>query len=144
MMLIRELSGLKIVYSKPVIFINFEKKLCYLMTPGEYHYKENCYINELLNTTADPDVSVARVRVLPGEITEWHILDGITERYLILEGSGFAEVGNNPPEEVSEGAIVHIPPGIRQRINNSGESDLIFLAVCTPRFDHEKYLALEI
>ena len=122
--------------------MNFDEKLYRIMTPGEYQFKENCYITELLNTKTDPDVSVARARVLTGETTEWHLLDGITERYLILEGTGFAEVGNNPPEEVREGSVVHIPPGIRQRITNSGECDLIFLAVCTPRFDHEKYLAL--
>ncbi|MFA5817316.1 MAG: cupin domain-containing protein [Bacteroidales bacterium] len=111
------------------------------MTPKEYYFEENCYITELLNNPLDPAVSVARVRVLPHEKTKWHHLEGITERYLILEGVGFATVGDNPPEEVRESAIVHIPPGIRQRIANSGDNDLIFLAICTPRFDPGKYLA---
>ena len=55
----------------------------------EYFFEENCYITELLNTEADPDVSVARVRVLTGVTTQWHTLTGTTERYLILEGTGF-------------------------------------------------------
>jgi len=107
----------------------------------EYYFEENCLITELLNSDTDPDVSVARVRVLPGEVTEWHLLTGITERYLILEGTGMAETGDKAPVEVGEGAVVRIPPGIRQRISNTGRGDLVFLAVCTPRFEQEKYVA---
>jgi mannose-6-phosphate isomerase-like protein (cupin superfamily) len=106
----------------------------------EYFFGENCYITEMLNTEADPDVSVARVRVLPGVTTRWHLLNGITERYLILAGTGRAEVGDDAPIVVLPGERVNIPPGIRQRITNIGEGDLIFLAVCTPRFEVEKYL----
>lgn len=106
----------------------------------EYFFQENCYITELLNTEADPGVSVARVRVLPGVTTEWHSLSGITERYLILEGTGRAEVGYDEPSEVLPGDTVTIPPGIRQRITNMGAGDLIFLAVCTPRFLTERYV----
>jgi mannose-6-phosphate isomerase-like protein (cupin superfamily) len=110
------------------------------MKPLEYFFEENCFITELLNSADDPDVSVARVRVLPGAITEWHWLNGITERYLILGGTGFAEVGNAAEVEVHEGDIVCIPSGVRQRIRNHGPGDLVFLAVCTPRFDPLKYM----
>lgn len=110
------------------------------MVPAEYYFEENCFITELLNAADDPVVSVARVRVLPGEITGWHWLNGITERYLILGGTGFAQVGNDAEVEVGEGDTVCIPPGIGQRIRNSGTGDLIFLAVCTPRFEPEKYM----
>ena len=66
--------------------------------------------------------------------TRWHRLRGVTERYLILEGQGRVEVGELPTEDVGPGAVVLIPPGTRQRITNTGDADLIFLAVCTPRF----------
>jgi len=72
--------------------------------------------------------------VEPGVTTRWHRLRGVTERYLILAGRGRVEVGELPAEDVGPGAVVLIPPGIRQRITNTGEDDLIFLAVCTPRF----------
>ncbi len=105
----------------------------------EYFFEENCYITELMNTEADPDVSVARVRVLPGVTTQWHTLAGTTERYLMLEGTGFAEVGDDRPLKVYPGDTVTILPGMRQRITNIGAMDLIFLAVCTPRFVKENY-----
>jgi mannose-6-phosphate isomerase-like protein (cupin superfamily) len=112
------------------------------MAPSEYFFEENCYITELLNDPADPLVSVARVRVLPGESTKWHLLEGIVERYLILDGTGLAEVGDRV-EKVQAPDNVIIPPGVRQRITNKGTVDLIFLAVCTPRFVEAKYRSLE-
>lgn len=105
----------------------------------EYFFAEGCFIIEWWNAPADPDVSVARARVEPGTITRWHRLHGVTERYLILEGQGRVEVGDRPPETVEPGAVVSIPPGVRQRIANTGRADLIFLAICTPRFTPSCY-----
>ncbi len=110
---------------------------------SEYFFAEGCHITEWWNASADPDVSVARARVEPGVITRWHRLRGIVERYLILEGRGRVEVGDNPPEPVGPGAVVLIPPGVRQRIANLGEVDLLFLAVCTPRFSPAAYDDIE-
>ena len=53
------------------------------------------------------------------------------------------EVGDAPPEDIGPGAVVLIPPGVRQRIANTGDADLIFLAVCTPRFARVAYEDLE-
>ncbi|QID19330.1 cupin domain-containing protein [Nitrogeniibacter mangrovi] len=100
----------------------------------EYFFEEGCFITELLNTEADPLVSVARARVPVGVTTRWHVLDGIVERYLIEQGEGVVEVGTQPPQPVGAGDTVHIAPGLRQRIRNAGATDLVFLAVCTPRF----------
>jgi mannose-6-phosphate isomerase-like protein (cupin superfamily) len=105
----------------------------------EFYTSENCYITELSNTPDDPDVSIARARVAPGEITRWHWLRGTVERYYILSGAGRVEIGNLPPQEVNPGNIVLIPSMCRQRISNVGTGDLIFLAICTPRFSQEAY-----
>ncbi|HQU99496.1 MAG TPA: hypothetical protein PLV19_11460 [Nitrosomonas sp.] len=35
-----------------------------------------------------------------------------------------------------------IPPGVRQRITNSRQTDLIFLAISTPRFLLDAYVDL--
>ena len=86
----------------------------------EYFFAEGGFITEWWNSTADPAVSVARARVKPGVTTRWHRLRDVTERYLILEGRGRVEVGDVPPEEVGPGAGVLIPPGVRQRITNTG------------------------
>ena len=108
---------------------------------AEYWFDEGCYILELSNSEQDPAVSIARARVLPGHTTQWHALSGTVERYLILEGSGRVDVGERS-ESVAAGAVVLIPPACRQRISNTGEVDLLFLAICSPRFQRECYRAL--
>ena len=110
---------------------------------AEYFFKEGCYITELLNSADDPAISVAKARVEPGQTTRWHRLTDIAEHYLLVEGTGLAEVGDEPPREVAAEDVVVIPAGVRQRITNTGDSDLIFLAICTPRFVAEAYEDLE-
>ncbi len=106
---------------------------------AEFYTPEKCYIIELSNTPDDPDASIAQARVKPGVTTRWHRVVGTVERYVILEGRGRVQVGSLPPEDVSAGDVVLIPPSCRQRITNLGKADLIFLAICTPRFRQEAY-----
>lgn len=106
---------------------------------SEYWFEEGCWITELSNDADDPQLSVARARVAPGEITRWHALEGITERYVILSGRGRVEQGDEPPQSVEAGDVVVIAPGQAQRIGNTGQGDLEFLALCTPRFRPECY-----
>ncbi|MDO9105237.1 MAG: cupin domain-containing protein [Methylovulum sp.] len=108
----------------------------------EYYFDEGCFILELSNTPTDPEVSIARARVQPGVTTQLHRLSGVVERYVMLAGSGVVEIGGLPPQTVSEGDVVIIPPQCPQRITNSGSDDLIFLAICTPRFTHGVYEAM--
>jgi len=110
---------------------------------AEFYIPEKCYIIELSDTPDDPDASIARARVAPGVTTRWHRLTGTTERYVILEGSGRVEVGSLSPQDVNIGDVVVIPPSCRQRITNLGQGDLIFLAICTPRFRPELYEDIE-
>jgi len=111
-----------------------------LYTPAaEYYTGERCHINELSNIAADPAVSIAQARVEYGEVTRWHRLKDTTERYVILEGSGRVEVGSLPAQDVKRGDVVLIPPGCPQRIRNTGSDDLVFLAICSPRFRPEAY-----
>jgi mannose-6-phosphate isomerase-like protein (cupin superfamily) len=104
---------------------------------------EGCYILEAWNRSADQAVSIARARVRPGVTTRLHRLHGIAERYLVLEGVGRAEVGTLAPRVLTAGDVLFIPPGCPQRITNPGESDLVFLAVCTPRFVPAAYEDIE-
>ena len=110
---------------------------------AEFHTAEGCFINELSNTQDDPAVSIARARVAPGVTTRWHRVNGIAERYVILEGTGRVEVGSLAPQEIGPGDVVLIPPSCRQRIRNVAKKDLVFLAICTPRCVPEAYEALE-
>jgi len=84
-------------------------------------------------------LSIARARLAPGVTTRWHVLEGIAERYLVLEGTGRAEVGESLVADVGPGDIVIIPPDVRQRIENTGNRDLVFIALCTPPFERAAY-----
>ena len=109
----------------------------------EYYFDEGCFITELSNTPQHPDLSIARARVPVGVTTRWHRVKGTAERYVILDGRGRAEVGEQPPREVGPGDVVVIAASQRQRIANIGDKDLVFLAICTPRFERAAYEDLE-
>jgi mannose-6-phosphate isomerase-like protein (cupin superfamily) len=109
----------------------------------EYPTEERCHINELSNDADDAAASIAQARVGPGVTTRWHRLKGIAERYVIVSGRGRVEVGGLAPQDVGPGDVVLIPPLVPQRIANTGAEDLVFLAVCTPRFLPGAYEDLE-
>jgi mannose-6-phosphate isomerase-like protein (cupin superfamily) len=109
----------------------------------EYYTEERCFITELRKTSADPACSIARARVEPGVTTRFHFLKGTIERYVILEGTGKVEVGDEKPGIVNPMDVVTILTDTRQRITNIGEVDLIFLCVCTPGFLPENYIDVE-
>lgn len=110
---------------------------------AEYLTEERCRILELSNHPDDPALSVARARVAPGVSTRWHRLRGIRERYLILSGEGLVEIGEAAPQRVIAGDLVQIEPLQAQRITNTGPEDLLFLALCTPRFVWDAYEDIE-
>jgi mannose-6-phosphate isomerase-like protein (cupin superfamily) len=112
-------------------------------TSSEFYTKEKCYITELSNSPDDQELSIAQARVKPGVTTRQHRLINTTERYYILQGKGKVEIGELPPQEVNPGDIVIIPPMCPQRITNTGATDLIFLALCTPRFSSSSYEDIE-
>ena len=110
---------------------------------NEFYTTEKCFITELSNTSDDPEVSIARARLAPGVTTNWHRLKGTGERYCIIDGQGLVEIGEMLAQKVSSGDTVLIPPMCRQRMTNTGSGDLIFLAICTPRFMAGNYEDIE-
>ena len=110
---------------------------------AEFDTSERCHISEIANDDGDESVSIARARVEPGVTTAWHRLHGIDERYLILSGRGRVQLGDSEPLEVEPGDVVRIPAGVRQRIANAGIEDLVFYAICSPRFNADRYEAME-
>lgn len=109
--------------------------------PSEFFIDEGAHIIEM--DSGEAECSIARARVKPGVTTQWHSLTDTIERYVMLEGTGRVEIGNEPPTDVHPMDTVTIPAGMRQRITNTGTSDLIFLCICTPRFQFENYVNLE-
>jgi mannose-6-phosphate isomerase-like protein (cupin superfamily) len=87
----------------------------------EFYTDERCWILEVWRDNA---VTVARARVARGVTTKAHLLRGVVERYLIVEGRGIA-------------------PKVSQSITNSGACDLIFYCICTPPFTQSCYKSLE-
>ena len=77
-------------------------------------------------------------RVPPGVTTARHALS-VDERYLVVSGKGRVEVEGLEPEDISPGDVVLIPAGKVQRIRNPGPDDLVFLCICTPRFEPRHY-----
>ncbi len=100
---------------------------------------ERCFILELSNSERDEALSIARARVPAGVTTRWHRLHDIVERYVIIAGTGVVEVGESPAREVRPGDVVLIPAGCRQRVACGPVEELVFLALCTPRFRPQAY-----
>jgi len=107
----------------------------------EYYFKEGCFIEEWHNSSADSAMSVARVRVQVGRTTKLHSLRNTEERYVMLEGQAIVTVGRKS-WPISKGDVVVIPADVEQKIENCGAKDIIFLAICTPRFDERNYREL--
>ena len=120
------------------------------MPRGEYWFPEGCFIDEWTNTPDDPACSICRARVPAGGLTRWHWPDATTERYVVLAGRGRMELGAvgaaspivaTSTRVIGPGEVVVIPAGTPQRIAALGGEDLVFLAICTPRFTPECYQA---
>jgi len=108
--------------------------------------EERCHIVEVSGRPEDPELSIARGRVEPGVTTQLHALDGIAERYLIVEGEGRVETGHAMERRtaaVGAGDVVLIPPDVPQRITNTGTADLVFYCLCTPAWRDAAYRSLE-
>ena len=104
----------------------------------EVFTRENCHITELLNDDLIPNLSLATARVEPNITTELHVLD-VDEAYYILKGQGNMQIDGQSTGMVGVGNVVFISKGRSQQISNTGSSDLVFLCICSPRFEQEKY-----
>jgi len=103
---------------------------------------EGCHIIEIMNQPGI-DFSIARARAEAGVTTALHKVKGTTECYYILAGTGLVQSGNQMKGNVAAGDVVMFPPDAPQTITNTGREDLVFLAICYPRFVNEAYVDLE-
>lgn len=74
-------------------------------------------------------------------MTEWHELRDTDERYVIVSGYGLMEMGGLPSADLKPGDVIRIPATTPQRVTNTGQDDLIFYCVCTPRFRPNCYVS---
>lgn len=109
----------------------------------QFTTEERCTINELLNYSDDQQCSIAKASVAPGISTQLHAVKNTIERYIILQGEGKVFINHSRAEKVGYLDVVSIPAGVPQKITNCGPEDLIFLCICTPRFEQKNYQNLE-
>ena len=79
--------------------------------------------------------SLAHAKVLPGKATKPHRLKA-SEVYYIMAGCGLMHI-DKEFFEVGPDCAVYIPPGARQYIENTGDSDLVFLCIVDPAWRKE-------
>lgn len=108
----------------------------------EFYIDEGCFIREIMNIAAIPNVSISQARVEVGKTTQLHSLTG-DEMYYILKGKGEVKINKDKNQMVEPGDVAYIKAGQPQKIKNTGVEDLVFLCICTPRFEPENYEALE-
>jgi len=109
---------------------------------NEFDTGERCSIIEIANRPELSSLSIAQARVKPGVVTQDHALSDTDEYYYILEGQGRATI-DNETFLVKKSDVLFIPKNKSQYIENTGDSDLIFLCICSPRFEPKNYMDLE-
>lgn len=79
--------------------------------------------------------SLAHAVVKPGQTTRPHRLR-TSEVYYIIEGTGIMHI-NEESAPVAPGQAIYTPPNARQRIRNTGASDLAFFCIVDPAWRKE-------
>jgi len=95
---------------------------------GELIYE---LIGNVQNDGNKPNHSLARIIVPPGKSSHTHYHKISEETYFILQGEGQMRV-NDKDFTLVPGQACYLAPGDRHQIENQGDMDLEFLAVCTP------------
>lgn len=80
--------------------------------------------------------SLAEARLLPGRSTEEHYHTQTEEIYYILSGSGQMVMDGKERHAKKHDGIA-IPPGVRHKITNTGDADLVILCCCAPAYEHD-------
>jgi mannose-6-phosphate isomerase-like protein (cupin superfamily) len=104
---------------------------------------DDSILRELLHPEkADVQIrySLAHAKVPPGRATKPHRLK-TSEVYYIITGNGLMHIDEESTEVGAE-CVVYIPPNATQYIENTSDSDLIFLCIVDPawRKEDEKVL----
>ncbi|MBN2639155.1 MAG: cupin domain-containing protein [Bacteroidales bacterium] len=109
----------------------------------EFIAGDNSVLRELLHPDkADLKLgySLAHAVIKPGITSLPHKLDA-SEVYYILQGEGLMHI-DDAEAKIFPGQAVYIPPKAKQFIQNTGETDLIFLCIVDPawRVEYEEIL----
>ena len=100
--------------------------------------RDNAILRELLHPDKAPlklSYSLAHATIKAGEATLLHRLK-TSEVYYILAGKGVMHI-DDEWAEVRVGHTIYIPPNSKQCIQNTGDTDLIFLCIVDPAWQAE-------
>jgi mannose-6-phosphate isomerase-like protein (cupin superfamily) len=98
-----------------------------------------CALRELLHPDHDKQAvgySLAHAVIAPGQATLPHHLEGASEVYYLISGSGRMHIGGEA-QEVQAGDTILIPPGAVQFLENTGAIPIVFLAIVEPAWQPE-------
>ncbi len=101
-------------------------------------------LKELLHPEKDGielGYSIAMARINPGATTLKHRLKS-SEVYYILQGRGIMHI-DKESSMVEKGDLIYIPPASTQRIENTGDEELVFLCIVSPPWKKEDEEILE-
>jgi mannose-6-phosphate isomerase-like protein (cupin superfamily) len=105
---------------------------------------DDTILREIINPLHDEgnlklDYSIAHAIVKSGNASLLHRIKTSSEIYYILSGSGCMYV-DEESEDVDPGDTIYVPPNATQYIENTGETDLVFLCIVYPpwRADDEE------
>lgn len=70
----------------------------------------------------------------PRAYAEVHVHEVAENLYYVLRGKGIVEL-DGVKHLVEPHMVIHIPPGVRHGIFNTGLEDLVFLVVASPPYD---------
>jgi mannose-6-phosphate isomerase-like protein (cupin superfamily) len=82
------------------------------------------------------NLAITWVEGEPGSMQALHDHPESEQVYVIVRGHGLMQVGGET-EEVGEGTLVFIPPGVAHAIKNTGDEPLVFVSATSPPFDSE-------
>lgn len=86
--------------------------------------------------------SLAEATVPPGGVTHEHYHVDTEEIYYILSGNGELEIEEqSAPVKTGDGIV--IPPHHKHKIHNRGKTDLVFLCICVPAYEHDSTVITE-
>jgi mannose-6-phosphate isomerase-like protein (cupin superfamily) len=80
------------------------------------------------------NLALTWVDCAPGSMQAVHGHPDNEQVYVVVRGRGVMQVGDEM-QEVSEGALVFIPPGAAHAIKNIGDEALVFVSATSPPFD---------
>jgi len=83
------------------------------------------------------NLAITWVDCAPGSMQAVHGHPDNEQVYVIVRGRGVMQVGAEM-EEVGEGTLVFIPPGLAHAIKNTTDDPLVFVSATSPPFDPQE------